>query len=75
MKNIINVSITKGDKYYIAECFYLPVVSQGVNLDETVANINEAIQLHLEDEDLSELGYSKKPIININIDMGEIEYA
>ncbi len=75
MKNIINVSISKGDKYYIAECFNLAVVSQGATLDETVANINEAIQLHLEDEDLSELGYSKKPIININIDMGEIEYA
>jgi len=54
MKKIIHVRVYKGEKYYVAECVDLPVVSQGKTLDETVENIREAINLHLEGEDLSE---------------------
>ena len=51
MKKIIQVKIYKGEKYYVAECVDLPVVSQGETLDKTVENIKEAISLHLEGED------------------------
>ena len=51
----IQVRIFKGEKYYIAECTDLPVVSQGKTLDEVAHNIREAIDLHLEGEDLQEL--------------------
>lgn len=54
MKKIIQVKIYKGEKYYVAECFDLPVVSQGKTLDEVIKNIKEAIALHLEGEDLKE---------------------
>ena len=54
MKKIIQVKIYKGEKYYVAECVDLPVVTQGRTLDETVQNIREAIELHLEGEDLHE---------------------
>jgi len=54
MKKIVHVRIYKGEKYYVAECIDLPVVSQGKTLDEAVENIREAIHLHLEGEDLSE---------------------
>jgi predicted RNase H-like HicB family nuclease len=43
---------------YVAECVDLPVVSQGATIDEALANIREAIALHLEDEDPAELGVS-----------------
>lgn len=52
MKRIIQVKIYKGEKYYVAECFDFPVVSQGKTLDEVVKNVKEAIELHLEGEDL-----------------------
>jgi len=52
MKKIIQVRINKGEKYYVAECLDLPVVTQGKTLDETVENVKEAISLHLEGEDL-----------------------
>jgi predicted RNase H-like HicB family nuclease len=58
MKKIIQVRIYKGDTYYVAECFDLPVVTQGKTLDEVVDNIEEAISLHLEGEDLEELDIS-----------------
>ena len=54
MKKIIQVRISKGEEYYVAECVDLPVVTQGKTLDEVTENINEAISLHLEGEDLEE---------------------
>jgi predicted RNase H-like HicB family nuclease len=51
MKKIIQVRIYKGEKYFIAECLDLPVVSQGRTLDEAAINIREAIDLHLSGED------------------------
>jgi predicted RNase H-like HicB family nuclease len=56
MKRIIQVKISRGEKYYVAECVDLPVVSQGRTLDEVVENVKEAIELHLEGENLEEWG-------------------
>jgi predicted RNase H-like HicB family nuclease len=56
MKKVIQVRISKGEKYYVAECLDLPVVSQGRTLDEAVMNIQEAIELHLEGEALEDWG-------------------
>lgn len=47
----------------------LPVVTEGDTLDETVANVREAIALHLEDEDLAELGFCKDPAICVNMEL------
>lgn len=52
MKKIIQVHIHKGEKYYIAECIDLPVVTQAESLDELADNLQEALALHLEDENL-----------------------
>lgn len=54
MKRIVLVKIFKGEKYYVAECLDLPVVTQGKTLDEVAENVREAIELHLEGEDLKE---------------------
>ncbi len=53
----IQAMVYPGDESgYVAECLNLSVVTQGQTLDETVANLREAIALHLEGEDLAELG-------------------
>ncbi|NQT67077.1 MAG: type II toxin-antitoxin system HicB family antitoxin [Actinobacteria bacterium] len=54
MKKIIQVKIFKGEKYYIAECLDLPVVTQGKTLEEVTENVKEAISLHIEGEDLKD---------------------
>jgi predicted RNase H-like HicB family nuclease len=59
----IQVRIFRGDTKYVADCVDLPVVTEGDTLDEVVANIREAIGLHLEGEDLSELGLANDPTI------------
>ena len=69
MKKIIQVRIFKGEKYYIAECADLPVVSQGKTLDEVAHNIREAIDLHLEGEDLQELDILPDFSILVNFEL------
>jgi predicted RNase H-like HicB family nuclease len=72
MKSIIQFRIYRGEKYYVAECIDLPIVTQGKTLDEVVENIREAINLHLEDEDLEKLEISSNFSVLVNL---ELEYA
>ncbi len=43
---------------YVAACIDLPAVSQASAVDEALANIREAIELHHSDEDPAVLGIS-----------------
>jgi predicted RNase H-like HicB family nuclease len=63
MKRTIQVRISKGDRQFVAECLDLPVVTQATTLDELANNIREAISLHLDGEDLAELGIAVDPTI------------
>jgi len=53
MKRIIQFHVSKGDKWYTAQCVELPIVTQAESLDELSGNIQEALTLHMEDEDFS----------------------
>jgi len=74
MKRIIQFKIYKGENYYIGECVDLPIVTQGKTLDEVVANIKEALSLHLEGEDLSDLDLAPDPSVLVNFEL-EMAYA
>jgi predicted RNase H-like HicB family nuclease len=63
MKRTIQVRIFRGERQYVGECLDLPVVTQAPTLDELTANIQEAIALHLEGENLQELGLAENPTI------------
>jgi predicted RNase H-like HicB family nuclease len=63
MKRTIQVRIFRGESQYVAECLDLPVVTQAPTLDQLAVNIREAISLHLEGEDLTELGLAEDPTI------------
>ena len=75
MKKVISVHIFKGEKYFVAECIDLPVVTQGKTLDELVKNLKEAIELHLEEENLEDLGIVPNPAIIANIELDNLLYA
>ena len=75
MKKIIQVHIYKGEKYYIAECLDLPVVTQGKTLDELIANLKEAVGLQLEGENLANFNLVAKPSIMANIEVDSLIYA
>jgi predicted RNase H-like HicB family nuclease len=72
MRHTIQVRIFKGEHKYVAECLDLPVVTEGDTLDEVTANIREAIGLHLEGEDLAELGLFPEPTILATMELNAV---
>lgn len=69
MKHIIQVHVSKGDKYYIAEGIDLPIVTQGKTLDELTKNIQEAIELHLEGENPADFNIAPNPSVLMNFEL------
>ncbi len=75
LQRTIKAVIRPGEESgYVAECLEIPVVTQGATLDEVAANLREAVELHLEDEDLAELGLAPCPTIVVTLEM-EPQYA
>lgn len=72
MKRTIQVRVFRGEKQYVAECLDLPVVTEAQTLDQLALNIQEAISLHLEGEDLVELGFSNNPTILATMELDAI---
>ena len=75
MKSIIQFSIQKGKKYYVAQGVELPIVTQAKTLDGLARNINEAVSLHLEGENLADLGLIQKPSVLVNFELPQVAYA
>lgn len=69
MKHIIQVYVSKGDKYYVAEGMDLSIVTQGKTLDELAKNIQEAIELHLEGENLADFDIAPNPSVLMNFEL------
>ena len=72
MKRTIQVRISTGERQFVAECLDLPVVTQAPTLDELARNIREAIHLHLEGEDLGELGFAQNPTILATMELESV---
>ena len=70
MQQTIKAYIHKGDTQYIAECLEVSVVTQGKILDETIANLQEAGQLHLADEDPADFRLVPNPTLLVTIELG-----
>lgn len=75
MKKIIQARIYRGEKYYVAECLDLPVVTQGETLDEVTQNLREAIALHLEGEDLADFDLEQEPAVLASFELEPVTYA
>lgn len=70
LQHTIKVVIRPGEQSgYVAECVEIPVVTQGKTLDEVTANLKEAVELHLEDEDLSTLGLAPHPTLLVTFEL------
>ena len=69
MRRTIKAFIHKGENYYIAECMELAVVTQGKTLDDTIANLNEAVALHLEGEDPTDFDLVPNPSLLVTLEL------
>lgn len=75
MKSIIQFAVQKGKKYYVAQGLELPIVTQGKTLDALTRNINDAVSLHLEGEDLAELGLVRRPSVLVSFELPQAVHA
>lgn len=69
MRHSIKAFVHKGEDYYIAECLEIAVVTQGRTLDETMANLREAVALHLEDEDPADFDLAPNPSLLVTLEL------
>ena len=56
MQHTIKALIRKGEEQYVAECVEIAVVTQGRTIEETLANLQEAVALHLDGEGPATVG-------------------
>ncbi len=67
LRRIIHAVVFEGDRFFVADCLEIPVVTQGLTIDETLSNLREAVALHMEDEDLEEVGLVRNPTISVSV--------
>ena len=69
LQQTIKAVIRPGDQSgYIAECVEIAVVTQGRTLDDTVANLRDAVALHLEGESPTVFGLRDHPTLVITLE-------
>ena len=71
-RRTIQARIFRGETKYVADCIDLPVVTEGDTLDEVAANLREAIALHLEGENLAELGFADDPTVVATMELDAV---
>jgi len=70
LQHTIKAVIRPGEQSgFVAECVEIPVVTQGATLDEVSANLREAVALHLEGENLAEIGLAASPSIIVTFEL------
>jgi predicted RNase H-like HicB family nuclease len=69
LQHTVKVVVRKGEFQYVADCVEIPVVTQGKTLDETIRNLQEAVELHLQGEDLAELGLAENPTLIVTMEL------
>ena len=69
MRHSIKAFVHKGEKYYVAECLEIAVVTQGKTLDETMSNLQEAVALHLEGENPADFDLVPNPSLLVTFEL------
>ena len=59
---------------YVAECVEIAVVTQGKTIDTTLKNLQKAVALHLDGEDLAQFGLRERPTLSVTMEL-EPTYA
>ena len=68
-RDTIHAVLTREDNVFVVDCHEIAVVTQGRTIDEALANMSEAIALHLEGEDLIALGLGDLKRIHVSYEL------
>ena len=69
LQHTIKASVRKGETRYVAECLEIAVVTQGGSLEEALSNLQQAVALLLEGEDLAAMGLAENPTILVSMEL------
>ncbi len=76
LRETIHCTVRSGeDGWYVADCQEIAVVTQGRTLDETMANLREAVEVHFHGEDLEELGFVPHPKVVVTMQLQPAVHA
>ncbi|MFQ5862831.1 MAG: type II toxin-antitoxin system HicB family antitoxin [Candidatus Brocadiales bacterium] len=62
--------ITKEEKWYVAHCIELGVVSQGKTIEDAKKNLQEAVELYLESFGHEDVPESKGEVVLYQVEVG-----
>ena len=65
-QSAIHAVVSDSEDWYVAECLEVAVVTQGRSLDEALANLRSALELHLDKEELARVGLPSTPRLVVN---------
>ena len=65
----IHAVVVESEGQFVGECLEIAIVTQGATLDETLANLREALDLYMADEDLDLLGIIANPRLLVTLDL------
>ncbi|MFI5142572.1 MAG: type II toxin-antitoxin system HicB family antitoxin [Thermoanaerobaculales bacterium] len=75
MNRVVHAIVRKGETAWVAECQEIAVVTQGSTLDQTIANLQEAVALHLDGEDPAEFGLASNPVVSVTLEIEPFSHA
>jgi predicted RNase H-like HicB family nuclease len=75
MKEYIQAHVQRSESGYRAECFDLPITSEGESLDEAVEKLHIAIHEFLDGKDLAVLGLAPKPKVMVSFHFGPYAFT
>ena len=75
VRDAVHAFVVKEGDWYVADCAEIAVVTQGRTVDETIANLREAVALHLEGEEATTLGIVATPKLVVTIEVRPADAA
>jgi hypothetical protein len=75
MKDYIQAHVQRSASGYRAECFDLPILTEGQSLDEAVEKLHTAIYDFLDGKDLARMGLAPKPKVMVSFHFGPCAFA
>jgi predicted RNase H-like HicB family nuclease len=68
-RDAIHAIVTRDHDTCVVACQEIAVITQGATLDQALANLRQAVALHLEGEDLKALGLASVKRIHVAYDL------
>jgi predicted RNase H-like HicB family nuclease len=75
VRDTVHAFVVKDGDWYVADCAEVAVVTQGRTVDETIANLRDAVALHLEGEEAGTLGIVRTPRLVVTIEVRPADAA